>query len=332
MQKKAIVISFVLAVLIWVGYMVSRHLGQSTERAETNQEIYQGLMDIAKKSPNAGLVHVARILNRYNKDKGVYPESLLGLYPEYLPSEPYIREIQWDYERSGESNFSLKKTITTTAGTQRTMLIHKDLRIASVGSTTVARVDNETEEGADVVSEEELGVMMASPAPISESKEVVASDAEGGETGETESGEVEEEVSNQMITTAPEIVSVVKEGIAPGIDPKLGNAYLVWKDENGRLGFGNVDYPSSYRLSVYSNGMYQNIRHPAPLEQKPELSESIGHAKTKDEIAKSLGKQTLVWRNKDGTLGFGNVDYPKGDNVSSINVDGKWEEKRKTQP
>ena len=56
-----------------------------------------------------------------------------------------------------------------------------------------------------------------------------------------------------------------------------------------------------------------------------------GQVKSTDEIASDMSKQVLVWKNKDGTLGFGNVDYPKGDNVSDINVDGVWE-KNKTQP
>ena len=124
MQKKFIVISFVIAVLLWVGYMVSRHLEQSSEKAETNQKTYEGLIEVAKKSPNAGLINVARILNKYNKENGVFPERLMDLYPEYLPSEPYIREIQWEYERSGDDNFSLKKTITV-EGAQRTTFIDK---------------------------------------------------------------------------------------------------------------------------------------------------------------------------------------------------------------
>jgi hypothetical protein len=190
----------------------------------------------------------------------------------------------------------------------------------------------EFEEEDDLFSGEELGVMVASPSPESETGAETTSQAEAEDTGEMEQAEGLEEASGQLIATAPEIVTVVKEEIAPGIDPKLGSAYLVWKDENGRLGFGNVDYPSSYKLSVYSGGMYQNIRQPTPLERTSRLTEIADKGKSKDEIASSIGKQVLVWRNKDGTLGFGNVDYPKGHDVSHVNVNGQWEETRKTQP
>ncbi|MBW1814417.1 MAG: hypothetical protein JRJ39_12310 [Deltaproteobacteria bacterium] len=320
MQKKVIVIAFIVVVLIWVGYMVSRHLGQSQERAKRHQTEYGKRIEIAKKSPNAGLVQIGMRLNKYKAEKGVYPERLMDLYPEYLPSEAFIREVPWDYERTGENNFSLKKTITLGGG-ERTTFIDKGLRVESVSSTAVAAVEEEDDFG--FASEEELGVMVASP--------VLTSEAE--DTDETESAETTKEDSfGPMIATAPEIVTVIKEEIAPGIDPRIGSAYLVWKDEKGRLGFGNVDYPSSYRLSVYSNGMYQNIKRTERSEQGSDFARRMNQEKSKDEIASCISKQTLVWKNKDGTLGFGNVDYPKGEDVSHINVNGVWQEKRKVQP
>ena len=328
MQKKVIVIAFVIALLIWVGYTVSRHLGQSQERAERHQTEYSKRIEIAKKSPNAGLVQVGMRLNKYKAEKGVFPERLMDLYPEYLPSEAFIREVPWDYERTGENNFSLQKTITVGGG-KRTTFIDKGLRIESVSSTAVAAV--EEEDYFDLATEEELGVMVASPVSTSESEEVSTSDAE--DTDETESEETTKGDSfGPMIATAPEIVSVIKEEIAPGIDPRIGSAYLVWKDEKGRLGFGNVDYPSSYRLSVYSNGMYQNIKRSERSEQGSDFTRRMNQEKSKDEIASDISKQTLVWKNKDGTLGFGNVDYPKGDEVSHVNVNGVWQEKGKVQP
>jgi len=334
MQKKVIVISFIIVVLIWVGYMVSRHLGQSGERAKTNNETYQDLIRIAKKSPNGGLIHVAIRLNKYKAEKGGYPERLIDLYPEYVPSEEYITGIQWDYERKGNNDFTLAKTIAVD-GVQQTAMIGKGLRITSVSSTRPTEVaeitDERTQEGEGAPSEEELGVMVASPATASTSGEETPEEAEETEAAGTEPAESAEATFGPMIATAPEIVTVVKEEIAPGIDPRIGSAYLVWRDENGRLGFGNVDYPSSYKLSVYSNGAYHNIRQSAPLERKSDLSELIEREKSTDEIASSMSKNHLVWRNKDGTLGFGNVDYPKGDNVSHINVNGVWE-KKKTQP
>lgn len=329
MQKKGIVISFIIVVLIWIGYMVVRHLNMSKEVEDTNKDTYAKLTEIAKKSPNGGLIHMARILNKYNAEKGTYPQTLMDLYPDYLPSEAHIREIEWDYQRTDDNNFSLKKTITAN-GMQRITVVDKNLRIGTVRSTAVAQVDNEAFE--DESPSEELGVMVASAGPASESAEGELSEAEAEEAGETEPEEGPEETLRQLISTGPEIVSVAREEIAPGVDPQLENTYLVWKDEKGRLGFGNVDYPSSYRLSVYSNGAYQTIRRPAPLERKSGVTDLTDHEKTPDEIASSMEKQILVWRNKDGTLGFGNVDYPKGDNVSHINVDGEWEKKRQTQP
>jgi len=148
MQKKVIVISFIIVVLIWVGYMVSRHLSQTDERAKVNADTYEDLIRVANKSPNAGLVHIGLRLNKYNAEKGVYPQRLMELYPDYLPSEAYINDVQWDYTRSGENNFTLKKTITVD-GRQETTMIEKDLRIASVRSARATAVAEFTDDATD---------------------------------------------------------------------------------------------------------------------------------------------------------------------------------------
>jgi len=327
MQKKVIVIAFIVVVLIWVGYMVSRHLGHSKEVEETNSETYKELIRIAKTVPDGGMIQMARILEKYKKEKGSYPAQLIELYPEYIPSQAYLTDIEWDYQRIGENNFRLVKTVEV-EGKQETVKVDKTYRVATVregGSTRVVDTSVDTEESEEADSGEELGVMVASPMPASE-------EAETPSPVETAAAEREpideaEKTLGPMVASGPEIVTVVKEEIAPGIDSRLGGAYLVWKDENGRLGFGNVDYPSSYRLSVYSDGAYQNVRRPQPLQVKSNLAEVLGKQKTKDEIASSMSSQILVWKNKDGTLGFGNVDYPKGDNVTYVNVGGEWEKK-----
>jgi hypothetical protein len=327
MQKKAIFISFVVVVLFWIGAMVSKHVRQSEENAARNERMYEKRIKISKNSPRSGLGHMGRVLNTYYADKGVYPERLMDLYPEYIASKSFLTEIQWDYKKSGNNNFSLKKTIII-ENTKRITVVDKDLRVEEMSSIAVAQ--SEQTIGSDETSEEELGVMVTSPVPIQEPEKVASVAVEmAGETGQEEKVS---KVSSEMIASAPKIVTVINEDIAPGIDSKIGRVFLVWKDEKGRLGFGNVDYPSSYTANVYSNGRYQSIRRPAPLGKSAGFSDRIKQHKSKDEIASNQSSQSLVWKNKDGTMGFGNVDYPKGNDVSHININGTWAEKRKIKP
>jgi hypothetical protein len=48
--------------------------------------------------------------------------------------------------------------------------------------------------------------------------------------------------------------------LSEAIAPELGTRYLVWKDEHGNLGFGNVKYPETQDISyVIVNGSWEKV-------------------------------------------------------------------------
>ena len=47
--------------------------------------------------------------------------------------------------------------------------------------------------------------------------------------------------------------------------------------------------------------------------------------KSSESLAAAFSTRYLVWKDKHGTLGFGNVQYPETNAISSVRVNGSWE-------
>ena len=117
----------------------------------------------------------------------------------------------------------------------------------------------------------------------------------------------------------------------------LAKQWLVWKTKNGTIGFGNLQYPETHVASVYQEDVW------IPLEQAPRHGdgqfEQTGQRekKTQEEIASLFGHRYLVWKDKDGTIGFGNLQYPDS-GLSSVYQAEEWVDlnkhmgKGKTEP
>ncbi len=109
------------------------------------------------------------------------------------------------------------------------------------------------------------------------------------------------------------------------IASNLGERYLVWKGQQGVLGFGNVEYPQRDRVSVYQTDGWVNIERPAPPAETGKEEEYKTEEGKSAEVAPELSARHLVWKDQDGTIGFGNVEYPETKNISHVHVRGSWE-------
>jgi hypothetical protein len=105
--------------------------------------------------------------------------------------------------------------------------------------------------------------------------------------------------------------------------------YLVWKDKGGTIGFGNLQYPEKNIDAVLQNDQWVQVKKQAPLSVQ-----NINHGKDKERSKEKaaarnldsiLSSRYLVWKTEYGTLGFGNLQYPKPGQMSHVRIEGGWE-------
>ena len=322
-NKKLIIIISIVTVL-WCAFMGYRHINRKQDMDEHKQRESNRLTEIAKQSPRAGLVQMARAINYYHDKNHQYPKKLMDLYPTYLANKSLIEEINWYYEPRGD-NFHLTKTIVK--GTKRMVAsIDKGLR-----------------------PEAEKKIMVATPTPIPETNEIERPDVTILERYEPTSQEklyqarekflkilrerelkvasvsmLEKDEERIISTLEPELLSFKEPVIGSGVEFELSHKYLVWKGKNGVLGFSNVQYPDTDRLTFCAVGRWYDVKIPKQksletIDSEIEIKKS---KKGPGMIAAGFDRQYLVWKDKHGTLGFGNVEYPERDPVSMFQTDG----------
>jgi hypothetical protein len=322
MQKKYIIVVSVVVVL-WCAFMVYRHHKKKQDTGTYKQKASNQITEIAKKSPRAGLVLIGRAIKRYYKENNAYPSSLQELCPKYLANKAVIEELELHYEPTGDDFFL---STTFTLGNRR-IVAHLDKGLRPQTQT---------------------GVMVATPTAIPKAKEVKRPDelAEASEpsaqsrlalAGEkflktlrqrqmdvTSVSLLERDEARIISTVQPEIVLIGELEIESGVEFELSHRYLVWKDKSGVLGFSNLQYPDADRLSICAVGRWYNVKIPLPKGQETIYTEAETPRtkKVPGMIAESFDRRHLVWKDKHGTLGFGNLQYPEGDNVSVLQTDG----------
>ena len=321
MKKKKYIIIVPIVIVLWCGFMVYRHHKRKQDTNAYTQKAYNQVTEVAKKSPRAGLAQMGMALNKYYEKNHAYPSGLQELVPEYLANKSLIEEIDWYYEPRGD-DFYLSKT-----------LILGNKRI-------VASVDKGLRPQA------ETGVMVAAPTPVPKAMEVKRPEElkEVGPQGAESPAKSRLALARerflktlrqrQMDVTSvslpqrdeariisivqPEIISISEAETGSGLEFELSRNYLVWKERNGVLGFSNIQYPDADRLSICGIGRWYNVKIPLPKAQEPGDTKTKIATKKKgpDMIAADLNRRHLVWKNKTGVLGFGNVQYPERGPVS----------------
>jgi len=323
-QNKKWIIVFSIVIVLWCAYMGYRHITRKQDTDAHRQKAQNRITEIAKKSPRAGLAQMARALNEYHDKNHQYPSKLLDLYPIYLANKSFIEEIDWHYEPRG-NDFYLSKTLVK--GSKR----------------MVASIDKGLRPQA------EKGIMVATPTPIPETNEVEKPDVNILERYEQTSQErldlarekflkilreremrvasvsvLERDEERIISTLQPELISIKEPEIGSDVEFELSHRYLVWKDKNGVLGFSNIQYPDTDRLSMCAIGRWYDVKIPKQKDQEPidSEAETAKSKKGPGMIATGFDHRCLVWKDKHGTLGFGNVEYPARDPVSILQADG----------
>jgi hypothetical protein len=65
-------------------------------------------------------------------------------------------------------------------------------------------------------------------------------------------------------------------------------------------------------------------RPPAAIQTNVEQDTGLLKAKMLETLAAEFCTGYLVWKDKNGTLGLGNVQYPERNAISHVCVNGSW--------
>ncbi|MBW2317457.1 MAG: hypothetical protein JRF24_02005 [Deltaproteobacteria bacterium] len=322
-MNKKYIIAVAIVIVLWGGFMVYRSHNKETDSQEYRQKRNKRIVEIAKKSPRTGLTDVGKALKTYYKDKGSYPSNLMDLYPTYIRNKPFLTEIDWYYEPKGVDFYLSKTTVIN------------DRRV-------VAFVDNRLKPQA------EKPFMVASPTPVTRAKLLKRPERAGpeerklstksklalareeffnalrlGQIG-VKSVYLPEEHEERIISTLiPEIVSLGESETNSHIEAVLSRRYLVWKETNGILGFGNIQYPDRKNLSIYAVGQWYNVKMPSQ-KREGSIGQTVPTGKKgPGMLASTFDKNYLVWKDKGGTVGFGNIQYPEK-NLEAVFQESSW--------
>jgi hypothetical protein len=343
MEKKYIIL-LVVVVVLWIGFMVYRHSKNEKDLAVHHADTYNRMVEVAKKSPKAGLAEMGIALKRYYAANHSYPPSLAALYPNYLSSKALLDEISWNYE-PGRDNFYLSKSIIR-GDREMVASIDKDLRPRMVTGVMVAAKAEEPV--GEAVAWEETGMLVAAPLAPPEETEPARLKDTGAQLDEVRRVAMAEPeiVSVEAFKIAsrdktlrvsrvkPETVSIIDSEIASGIASDVTQRFLVWKDSNGTLGFGNVNYPLADRFAITTFGKWYNVKRQLPEKEKSiAFAAEAGKKKRPlDQIAADLSERALVWKDSNGIIGFGDVEYPDADQLAVSTGDRWYNIKKRSVP
>ncbi len=313
-MKKQHIIFVAIVIALWGGFMVYRHLKHKGNAEEHATVESTRITEAAKKSPRAGLAQMGSALQKYYVDNNnTYPPTLNELHPKYIGNKAFIDDLDWYYTRQGD-NFFLSKTVVQ----------DNKRMVASVDKSLAPRV--------------ETGVMVATPTPTAES--VAVERPEAFITGVPEiSIQSREEfwealrqrelegpaqflprrrTSAILLARRPKVISVVESEVVSEVESEVSQRYLVWKDNDGTLGFGDAQFPATKSRTIYDEGNWYDMAIPMPKEMGSVISyaEPVSTEVDPGVIVSNMGKRYLVWKGEQGTLGFGNVEYPEKDRIS----------------
>ncbi len=324
-MNKNILIIFVVVLVLFAGFMGYRHFSKNKEMQVHHEDTYRRMTETAQKSSRGGMANMGKALRKYYRDNNSYPAGLDALYPKYINSKSFIDDVNWDYKQQGD-DFLLSKSVTRG---NKTLVasINKGLKIRMGEGAMLAMVDKKTIEtpaeeviprpskpiigkntigaAADIAIEQQPGPGMLPGFKMPGGKPVVAK-------------KLKEPAEDKVITFESETESEI-------IASRLSGEFLVWKNKDGTVGFGNVQYPETGDID-YTNteGAWYKLSKDTVVEKQPEKVTTFKSETESEIIASRLGGEFLMWKNRDGTVGFGNVQYPERSDIEYVNVDGTW--------
>ena len=322
-------IAIAVTVVATIVFFVYKDKNSEKELKTHESQQYDRMIEVANKSPMAGMTQMGRALNSYKEDKGTYPEKLSALYPEYIPVEAFIDEIEWYYEPSN-NDFYLRKTYKDKSNRVLTASIGSDLRIQNgsmVASTNKSRPISapmatkpakKPDANVTLVSKTRIRPRMVTDTTDHNTIRLQTAGARRGVRKKAPTPPKRSLYELRLVSTA----QLSKE--EQYVERVRGNM-LVWKKDDGTIAFGNVQYPNSKEMIIYDNGKWIQIHQQSPnLKTKTEIPPVRADERAVvDRLAAAYSDRFLVWKDPEGTAHFSNVQYPDRQNIQ-IHVEGSW--------
>ena len=86
------------------------------------------------------------------------------------------------------------------------------------------------------------------------------------------------------------------------------------------------EYPDRESVSVFQTDDWVSMAKPRPSPGTEAVEDyRFQKGKSRETILSKLSTCYLVWKDKNGTLGFGNLRYPEISDASHIHINGSWE-------
>jgi hypothetical protein len=314
MENRKLMIIAVGVVVCFSSFMMYRHFKGENENVEHAQKTLAVVLQAAKGSDRVGLNHMAGAVKAYHKDNKAYPPNLQVLYPRYIPLKAFIDELNWSYQAGGQGFI-----------VSRSLLVSGQTMVASINQDMIISGDK----GPAVAGVVLPAVATPPPvplAPLEQPFEPLNTDQPAPEPPDR--GPVVARAEARTVVADAPLSNMSLASIA-------SRDFLVWRYPDGSLGFGNVQYPMAKRLyiamsdrwyRVDQNGMDGMASTVRPSASAQARSQAV--AMPKDETVDAIqgsGERYLAWKDKNGVIGFGNVQHPQSSAIAFIHVDGRWE-------
>ena len=321
-MKKKQIIFVAVVIAVWAGFMVFRHFKQEGDVQEHHATENARITEAAKTSPRAGLAQMGSALQRYRDDNNTYPPSLKELYPKYVGNKAFIDELDWYYARQGD-NFFLSKTVVQN-NTRMVASIDKSLMPHVETGTMVATPTPTATPGPAEIEAPEAPVA-ATPEISIQSREEFWEALRRRELDKAAQVLPQKRTSAMLLARRPKIISVVEPDVVSEAEREVSERYLVWKDENGTLGFGDAQFPAANSRTIFDEGNWYDLTIPMPEEMTlaGSATQPAGTEAGTKEMLSKMEERYLVWKGEQGTLGFGNIAYPEKDHLA-VFADDDW--------
>lgn len=322
-NKSYIILAVV--VLLGAGFFGYRHFTKNKDSQAHNEDKYRRLVQMAQKSPRSGMLQMAKAIKKYHAAKKSYPNTLDELYPDYIQSRSFIDDIHWSY-RAGGNDFQLSKSIERGG---KTLVASTDASLKTrtgTGAMLAGRGTGKKRTGTQS-SQATSGTGSVGDLRLPSGMDILAALRTSG----LESRPIERPEAMRPIRIEPRIVEVDTGEPPSDFASDVSRSYLVWRDANGHMGYGNVQYPDAQRLTVADQDRWLNIvKRPAgiaepgakPTADQPPASGTIGEILAAE---MQISGGYMAWKDRNGVIGFGNVQLPEPSDIAYILVDGAWQ-------